>query len=335
MIKNIFISIYHLHPLAVLNSRANQEETRQGFLLKIDFTDGLTGYADCHPWVEFGDMPLQSQLDSLSNDKHTELISRSVFFARQDAQLRAQKRNAFDDFNQNDLVKNHFVSAYEDLNEKSFVQLRKKKFQFIKVKFGKHLENEIAFIKKNYEILKSLDLKIRADFNGNFSFEQMCFFCNALKKESDVFDFLEDPCPFHAQHWQDLKRKYEIDLAIDAKPRDFFEFDFSSAFDVLVIKPAKEDPFSFSTKYLEKRIVLTSYMDHSFGQVAGLWQAIVFYRKYPEKREHCGFLTHRLFKENPYSNMLQTCDNLLVPSLEGSGFGFDDLLACEAWEKWK
>jgi hypothetical protein len=71
-------------------------------------------------------------------------------------------------------------------------------------------------------------------------------------------------------------------------------------------------------------------MDHPLGQLCALYEAAEFYKKFPEKKEHCGFLTHVLFDENSYSKELEISHTLLIPKLE-PGFGFGTLLGKENW----
>ena len=71
-------------------------------------------------------------------------------------------------------------------------------------------------------------------------------------------------------------------------------------------------------------------MDHPFGQVCAMNEAGNFYEKFPEKKEHCGFLTHSLYERNLYSDELRIEDTILRVNL-GAGFGFEKLLQQENW----
>lgn len=58
---NIQIHDYELKPKFALNNFPGAEKARSGFLLKVDFGEQLIGYADCHPWLEFGDLGVEEQ----------------------------------------------------------------------------------------------------------------------------------------------------------------------------------------------------------------------------------------------------------------------------------
>ena len=65
---------------------------RQGALLKVEFEEGMIGYADCHPWPELGDVPLQEQLHLLARAEKTALTACALEWALLDATARKVKK---------------------------------------------------------------------------------------------------------------------------------------------------------------------------------------------------------------------------------------------------
>ena len=63
----IFVSPYELSPLR----RSSNE--RSGVLVKVEFTDGITGYSDLHPWPELGDPSLKEILEALRTSPLTQV----------------------------------------------------------------------------------------------------------------------------------------------------------------------------------------------------------------------------------------------------------------------
>lgn len=323
-IKKIYYSLYSLFPKTALNAKS-QSTPRNGALLRIEYEDGTIGYADCYPWEEFGDFSLTQQLDFLFHKKLTALTKQSIHFAKVDAMHRSKKDSAFLG---KDLLCNHLSSSNLNLTS---AQLEN--FRFIKLKFGKDLGKEIEFIKKNHSFFKEKDLKLRLDFNSVLSFEKSKLFFSKIKNELDIIDFVEDPCDFDFSKWEFIQNEYGVSLALDQKSdRNFLvdTFDSTRAFKVVMIKPAIEDIRNFFQKCPEHRVVFTSYMDHPLGQLCALYEAAEFYKNFPEKKEHCGFLTHVLFDENSYSKELEIRHTLLIPKID-LGFGFGTLLEKENW----
>src|SRR4051794_35404256 len=82
MKQEIFYAPYELKPKHSLNALTKMQ-VRRGFLLKID-----GGFADCHPWSEWGDAPLEKQLEALKCGQSTPLLERSFYFAQLDSAAR-------------------------------------------------------------------------------------------------------------------------------------------------------------------------------------------------------------------------------------------------------
>lgn len=331
-IKQIYYSKYQLNPKAALNAKS-QNSPRYGALLRVDFEVYGTGYSDCYPWQELGDLPLDEQLLLLAQNQLTPLTKKSIYFAEIDAQYRSKSTSVFSTLS---FPKNHLIIPYESLNKEEIIRIKLEGFDFIKLKFGKNLKKEVTFIKEKYPILKEKNIKLRLDFNSTISINEAKAFFSEIRGQLDIIDFVEDPCEFIFKGWQEIQCEFDVHLALDRKPEEFiarekkYNDDSSPAFKVIVIKPAIEDSQSFFTIPPQQRVIFTSYMDHPLGQLCAIYEAESFYNKFPRKREHCGFLTHSLFEPNQYSKHLKTEGSVLFAKL-GAGFGFEELLIKENW----
>ncbi|KAB8031033.1 hypothetical protein [Fluviispira multicolorata] len=336
-IKSIEISPYFLQPKFILNAKIESSFKRMGFLLKVDYKDIGIGYADCFAFPELGDSPISEQISYLKNKKLTRNLRKSLIFSRIDAIYRGKNLNAFNNLN---LPKNHWtVSDISSLTIKDLFNLKENNFCFLKLKFGRNLQNEINFIKENYFFLKELNLKFRIDFNSSLTFENAIFFFSSLQKYVDIFDFIEDPIPFQCESWNLLLKHFPLlKLALDNNSLEHLEDltlnEQKKCVRNLIIKPAQQYlNNSYDNSFFSKldKVIFTSYMDHPLGQVCALYEAANFYSHFPKSQGSCGFLTHFLYVENAYSECLMIENTRLIPSSKGTGFGFNHLLEKENW----
>jgi O-succinylbenzoate synthase len=165
--------------------------------------------------------------------------------------------------------------------------------------------------------LKSIEripprVRLRFDFNAKLTPEQFLMIAEGLPAER--IDFVEDPCPYDGGTWSALRDATGMRLALD---RFFAE----EGVDVLVVKPAIQD-----IPETKKELVITSYMDHPIGQFGAAYFAAL----HPSRR--CGLFTHVLYEKNEFSERIRSDGARLLPP-DGTGIGFDDLLARLPWKK--
>ncbi|MEA2325361.1 MAG: o-succinylbenzoate synthase, partial [Thermoanaerobaculia bacterium] len=130
-------------------------------------------------------------------------------------------------------------------------------------------------------------------------------------------DFIEDPCPYDASVWRELREQTGLRLALDRGASSS-----QNSYDVLIAKPALEEiPCS------DKEIVVTSYMDHPIGQLCAAYAAAT-----ANITSTCGLITHVLFENDSFIERMRIDGTRLVPP-GGSGWGFDDLLGNLPWQK--
>jgi len=287
---------YELHPLSLARPK------RSGALLRFRFDGGLIGYADCHPWPELGDAPLQRQLEILRSGAETTLLRRARFWARIDAEARSRGENLLRGVK---VPKSHFHLS--DVERGGF-----EAFSRIKIKVDLALEKDRKAV---LSLCQKSGAFLRLDFNERASEEQYVSFREAIAPYADRIEFCEDPFPFDPEKW----RRQQHFGAIAADRPDCCD---PEAARFRIYKPALQEPPTPSGQ----RVVVTSYLDHPLGQTAAAYAAAQL------TDEVCGLLSHYAYHKNSFSELLASSGpEFKAP--EGSGFGFDHLLEKMAWRR--
>jgi O-succinylbenzoic acid--CoA ligase len=137
-----------------------------------------------------------------------------------------------------------------------------------------------------------------------------------LRPFAGSVDFIEDPEPYVATRWREIREELGIPLALDR-----LEGVDAGGYDIRVLKPALET--------CERRavpVVFTSYMDHPLGQMFAAWEA----SRYQGVQCEAGLLTHMLFEPDAFTEAVRSAGpQLLAPP--GTGLGFDALLEALDW----
>ncbi|HEV7484916.1 MAG TPA: enolase C-terminal domain-like protein [Thermoanaerobaculia bacterium] len=273
---------YELTPKRRLSAVANAGP-RRGALIRVN-----GGVADVHPWPELGDLPLDEQLSLLARGETTPLTKASLSFASIDAAARRDRRNLFNGLT---IPPSHWP--------------------------GPDPPPDFDTVK-----LKSIDVipdrvRLRIDFNATLTAEEFIRIAATLPREQ--IDFIEDPCPYNADVWRELRSKTGLRLALDRAPSSPQHV---NSYDVLILKPALgEIPCT------DKEIVVTSNMDHPIGQLCAAYAAAT-----ANITTTCGLITHVLFKNDPFIERMRIDGTRLMPP-GGTGWGFDDLLEKLPWQK--
>lgn len=261
--------------------------------MRISFADGSHGYADCHPWIEYGDLPLHEQLISLKNDHLTPLLKRSVYYAGIEAKARKTGTSVFENLA---LPKSHLQVK---LGDDSSYPLQKVKLKADQVETFLNWANP--------------SILWRLDFNCSFTASECEEF---LEKACHLqLDFIEDPFPYNSSDWVRLQLQFGVDFAED--------FEEGVEAQVAVCKPAvRMIPKS------DKRRIVTSYLDHPIGQLSALYTAATDAQL---NKEAGGFLSHTLYESNAFSDRLKIEYEKLIPP-SGIGWGFDRELEELEWK---
>lgn len=325
-IRRIWISPYTLSARRSLGSHS-PARTREGSLLKVAFENGSLGYADLHPWVEFGDEPLAVQLKMLGAGSLTPLSSRSVELARLDSQFRALGESAFEGLS---VPNSHFLFTEASLLTSDIASdAEADGFTVMKVKAGKNLLGERKALESVFGPESASKLKLRLDFNSSLDQKTVTDWLLSLSAQvRSRIEFCEDPCAFDANAWKEIRKRTEIDLYCDLESETLFAND-ASGIRGLVLKPARQNPSQLQSKTYA--LVITSYLDHPLGQMGASFEAA----RLNQIRDVsvCGLLSHVAYEPTAYSERLPARGPVLLPNLDEVGLGFGDLLEAEDWKE--
>lgn len=288
------------------------EDVRRGFLLKVQFPGGEEGFADCHPWHEFGDAKIPSQKAALLQGKLTPLLAQSLDLAILDAKARKAKRSLFANI---PLLKSHLIAKLSDL-EDNLNAVIEMGISHLKIKVrGTESSQLLKIVKKCRP-----HFKWRLDFNAALTYEEVDNYLKMIEEIHPDIDFIEDPCPYQKKTYELLTAKWRIPLALDfqeaSQPHPY----------IVIHKPAVRPLDAVKTAH---RVIVTSYLDHPVGQLAAPYIAT----KTPQAlQEYGGWLSHLVYEPNDFSEKLRVEKGTLIPP-PGTGFGFDDELEKLPWKK--
>jgi len=273
-----------------------------GVLLKINI-DMSEGYCDVHPWPEFGDDPLEKQLDLLKMGVLTPLTQNALEFAHIDAKARREGRSLFEGLSVPD---SHFlIQALDQRSQNVVEQAVCEGFNTFKVKLGRNLSEELSLLQP---LLDTPSAKWRLDFNGSLTPDKL--------KLMETFDLRIDA----------------IEFCEDPSPQTLTSFPFPTAYDWIkmtpydyrVVKPAV-DPWKLIED--DKPIIFTTYLGHPVGQAADAFAAAK-----SGCQQICGLLSHRVYNKNCFSEEL-SWKGPKWQCPQGTGLGFDQQLRHLEWVK--
>lgn len=299
----IWVNRYELKP------RESKMTARLGALVKVEWATGQVGYSDLHPWPEFGEPTLEEHIASLKSLQFTPLVENSMEFNYQDREYRLLKRNAF--LGQILPRTHRLVFDLEALQQSQLRQWSEQGFTHIKVKMGRNLKVETEIL---IQMAYATALMWRVDFNGRISEGDFVNWWQNLDVAVKArIDFVEDPL---AQGELKLAGPWANDWKRLARAQ------------IRIVKPARERSEE-NAKY--SRVIFTHSLDHPFGQACALWAAGRFYSQHPKMTEVCGLGATDFFEPNEFSKAWHVEGPRMKPT-EGTGFGFDQLLATRDWE---
>lgn len=318
------LSRYELRPIRSLSAAA-APGPRAGALIRVEHPEG-PGYADLHPWPELGDAPLEEQLRSLLTSRPLALAERALAISETDARARAEGRSLFEGL---EVPESHFLCSDIHSLSPSFLEgLARQGFTRVKVKAGRDTRAEGRALRELARA-SSGPVLFRLDFNAKAGREELLGFVSEAGPAIDRVDFLEDPLPWDPEAWLELKRLTGARLALDrAAP---FGISPNPAVDLLVIKPAAQDPRAVPREACGVPRVYTSYLDHPVGQAAAAFEAAAAVAR-GETVEACGLLSHVVYEPSTFSGTL-CAEGPRFRAAEGAGLGFAELLPSLKWER--
>ena len=301
----IWVHRYELAPRAP-STRA----VRHGALLKVEWFGGQFGYSDVHPWPEFGEAPLEEHLKSVAAVDFSPLVENSLGFNYLDREFRWLKRSAFLGLI---LPRSHrLVENIINLEAQQLLEWHAEAFTHVKVKMGDSLKIETEAL---VQLVCSSPMLWRLDMNGKLSSAEFTPWWDALDHAVKArIDFVEDPV-------SDGELLTRGPWAMDWKPL--------LTAPVRVIKTPRD-----GTEELGRfqRVVFTHSLDHPLGQACSTWVAARYYAQKPTMKEVCGLADPGLYEPTDFHRKWPSPGPRMKPT-EGTGFGFDELLASISWER--
>ncbi len=312
-------SAYQLKPV-------NGGTERQGALVRITFPDNTRGYADLHPWTEWGDEVLSKQLERLKLNQPSHLTRQTIWMAQKDAQARKEKRNLVN----GELKNNFLINDIDEFDTTKLDGLSKRGFTTIKIKVGRDTGNELNLISK---IASTQRFQMRLDFNFKTNFKDFISFVEKLgKQERELLQYTEDPFPYQEEEWKEARKLTNLAADFAAEAFDWVPEKVPQC-DVVILKPARREVEKAVAclRAWKKPFSVTSSMDHVVGVVHAQCVAQDLSKILPGQMLDPGCFTFLQYKAEPYSSALNTKGPYILAS-EGSGIGFDLLLDKEPWK---
>lgn len=308
---------YRLKARGLMNSISRRREF-EGVLIQID-----GGFGCIHPWPELGDPSLEKCLADLAGDRRWPIVRRAIRCAEYDRVARHFDHSLFEEM---EVPASHATLVKGNVAE--VARAVEAGFTTIKLKTGRNPAAETAFLDEMTAAYPAV--KWRLDFNEALETGGAAEFLIGLAATTRAaIDFAEDPCPYADSAWHELHRQTNVRLAVDREATTL-----SSAAQVMVIKPALDEPFLLAEAAIRNRqqVILTSYMDHPVGQTFAAWEAARLELQFPGLVGLCGLQTHHLFEPDAFAEMLGPWSpDFQVPA--GNGLGFDDLLESLPWTR--
>ena len=311
------ISRYRLKARGFLNAISKRSEF-EGALIQMD-----GGFGCIHPWPELGDPTLEKCLVDLAGARRWPIVRRAIRCAEYDRAARVFDHSLFEEM---EVPDSH--ATLTKAVPASVALAVEAGFTTIKLKAGLNPPEEIKFLDAMSAEFPAM--KWRLDFNESLEAGDAAAFLLALTAGARAaIDFVEDPCPYSDSAWTQLHRETKVKLAVDREAAPL-----SAAAQVMVIKPAIDEPFLLAEAALQnrQRVVLTSYMDHPVGQTFAAWEAARLGLQFPGLAGTCGLQTHHLFQPDGFTEMLGPWSPVFQPPA-GNGLGFDDLLDALPWTR--
>ena len=295
---------------------------RQGALLRIESDDETIGYADLHPWEEFGHAPLAAHLTSLHTDRPTPLANLALRHARTDAAARRAGVSLFDGLPE---VRSHVLfTDWMSAPRSAFEQCVSEGYTAAKLKIGRDPQREAAVLNQ----LADLPLRWRLDANASQDTEKFLAALSPAVRTN--IEFLEDPMPYNPTTWSGLSEREKVPLALDWELRSSPP-PWPGA-QILVVKPASQDafPFALTAAHAGMQLVVTHSMDHPLGQSVALWTAMRLRQRHGELVLDGGLQAGGLYAPDEFSEQIRYHGPQTIPP-PGTGFGFDQQLASLSW----
>jgi len=296
--KKIWLAAYKL-------IQSQSGGSRLGYLLKLKTSEFSEGYADIFPWTEFGD-PSFEEIPKLLQQEHiaAPLLQKSLYFAEKDGLARHQDKALLGGHK----IKNHYL--VEKIYPQSALDILRALdmgFDRLKLKVGRDWNKEIHLLQSLSPSLKGAKWRLDCNLNGQ------SLDWNLLEPFRDQIEFIEDPFP-EPNKWSE---RWPWAYDQPRFPQDQVRVAWQ------VIKPAKQ---SLNNLDEQKKIVVTSYMDHPVGVAHALAEA----QEYVRQDHDFGLMTLSMYENTPFHEHF-CCEGPWLWMEPQKGIGFTDLLKRQNW----
>ncbi|MBK8090664.1 MAG: hypothetical protein IPK32_01340 [Verrucomicrobiaceae bacterium] len=283
------------------------------------------GYGCIHPWPEFGDSPLSEQLSLLASGITTPITDMALHCAEIDG---AARRAGLSLFHGLHIPRSHYSWSFAAETEPQLHTVITQQWPAIKAKGHIDHAETAHFLNQAAQHLAPHGIRLRVDFNGVLTATQFDQFLTSLSPQVlDALDFIEDPFPYDADAWEAVQQRHRIHLALDKN-----WINGTHGFHTVVIKPARRDWRSVAQLHPQKRLLMTSAMDHAFGQMFAAYQSALA-AVTGHDLHHTGLCTQHLFAPDAFFERLHSPGGQLQPDTTGGGLGFGDLLEKLPWKR--
>lgn len=283
---------------------APYELSFQGNSLKGILLEEEGAYSLLQPWPELGDNPLEDYWHDLKTEKKLPLTQRALELLDLEKTAKSQKVL----LKAKELPLSHSQLQVGDALKESPV---------LKLKIGRNLESEMAYLQKLEETRNPFRLRLDANLKFNRE-EAFQFFSRLSEKTLCRIDFVEDPIRGTEKDWEALSKNFDLRVAHDFAPESFREV---SA--VWILKPSRINPWSFVERAAHEmiRIVVTNALDHPLGHLVTAWESSRILELHPLLIDTCAL----------NSEIVPNIEKLLATQ-SGFGFGMDSTLKGLEWE---
>lgn len=313
----IHIHRYTLRSGTALNSASVRHEF-EGALIRVG-----SGYAAVHPWPEFGDAPLAAQLTALAAGQSTPLLERALHCAALDGAAREAGVSLFEGLA---VPPSHYTWSFTRPTDWQLAFMERKGFTALKAKGFANYGETTRFL--DCVAKTAPNVKLRVDFNACLDTPGFAKFIEFMPvRVYRQLDLIEDPVPYEANTWQQFRDQWCVRLALDKGWRSG-----THGFDAAVVKPARRDWRIVAEHLPGTPLLLTTAMDHGFGQAYAAYEAALAAQTLGTRLELCGLVTHHLFERDAFFERYDVEQGVLQVDRNGTGLGFDDVLEKLDWE---
>jgi O-succinylbenzoate synthase len=326
MIK-FWSSPYQLKPQGKIGAVASSSP-RTGALLRVQWPQGVAGYADLHPWPELGDQPLDHHLEAIKKFHISPLVEQAVWLAKKDSELRAIKKNAFVGGAQ---IQNHFlISDISLISPTKLGEIRQAGFGKLKIKLGQDLEGELKFVQ---QLLDQHPFVLRLDFNGRLTLTQFeNFFSQFSASQKSRIEYVEDPMPWDWKTWTDAASIITLAMDLEYFKVPWEQITQRPPFSVLIVKPARMD-VDLAVKRINRfglKFSISNSLDHPLAMAHCYSVAQKLKKFYPNTLLDCSCFSLGAYEPNDFFDAIKMTGPLFK-EIKGTGMGFDELLGKLPW----